>query len=164
MLDEYSLRLLAEIGVDVYLPRTAAPEAGHVVAPADMPRAQIVPDAKRVDRPIEVGIVSASSQRTKLLAHVGIALRFARIRSAVTDVDAVDTIASMHGVVVLGETLARTLGAQLPAQRQDGIEWVVAGEPDALACSAIAKRALWGEIKRLSRAFAPPANDGGARR
>ncbi|MCB1571249.1 MAG: hypothetical protein KDI72_09475, partial [Xanthomonadales bacterium] len=62
-----------------------------------------------------------------------------------------------RGLIVLGERLARELGAALPAQRQNEIAWVVAAAATTLAGDAAAKQALWGEIKRLARQFARAA-------
>lgn len=163
MFDDYSLRLLAEIGVDVYVPRTASARAvvGRAAATAC---AQVIAPAVSANVQIIVAIVGTPSQRIKLLDQVGLALRFARVHAALTDAHDLDAIASMRGLVVLGDSLARTLGNGLPTQRQVDIEWVIASEPDMLARSAAAKRALWGEIKRLSRALAVPASNGASLR
>lgn len=163
MFDDYSLRLLAEIGVDVYVPRAASSRAVDAPAAATANAPAIAPVVS-VDLRIIVAIVGTPSQRIKLLGQVGQALRFARVHAALTDAGDLDAIASMRGLVVLGDALARTLGSGLPTQRQGEIEWVIASEPDTLARSAAAKRALWGEIKRLSRALAVPAISGASPR
>ena len=62
-----------------------------------------------------------------------------------------ESIAAAHSLIVLGQSLARSLGAEMPAQRQNEISWIISHEPKVLAQSADAKRALWGEIKRLAR-------------
>jgi len=163
MFDEYSLRLLAEIGVDVYVPRVASARALDAPA-ASTTNVSVIAAEVSVDRQTIVAIVGTPSPRIKLLGQVGQALRFARVHSAVTDASDLDAIASMRGLVVFGDALARALGNGLPTQRQVEIEWVIASEPDTLARSAAAKRALWGEIKRLSRALAVPAiSDASAR-
>ena len=153
MLDDYSLRLLAEIGIEIHLPQTVAARSAAGTVTADAAQGDALAPAAAAAGEAEVGIVCTSSSRTRLVEHLVMALRSARMRSTRMDLDAAG-IAGMRGVVVFGEALARRLGAQLPAQRQAAIEWVVTGEPDELACSARAKRALWGEIKRLSRQLA----------
>ncbi len=162
MLDDYSLRLLAEIGVDVYLPR-ASGESAERAAPSSRMAEGKPPGPAPVGGTVEVGIVGADPSRTALIGQLGLALRGAGMRNVVTAADAVDGIAALRGVLVLGEELARTLGARLPAQRQAAIEWVITAEPSVLAASATAKRALWGEIKRLSRTL-HATGDGGAGR
>jgi hypothetical protein len=165
MFDEYSLRLLAEIGIDVYLPRAerdpiAAPVAVEpgVAAPANrhdlagsMPASA---DAAAAVVAADVLILCAGREPAKLLADLLRALRAANLIGALGDIDDVEAAAAARGLVVLGESLARQLGAGLSAQRQNAIAWVVAIEPAALSRSADAKRALWGEIKRLSRTLA----------
>ena len=163
MLDDYSLRLLAEIGIEIDpLPRSVARPAGSAGASAQPAQQTATAAAAPAPAQADIGIVCATASRAKLVGDLGKALRSARIRSALIGIDAADVIATMRGVLVLGEALARRLGAQLPAQRQTAIEWVIVGEPDELARNPHAKRALWGEIKRLSRSLAPH-HDGASR-
>ena len=144
MLDDYSLRLLAEIGVEVYVPRAAA----ATVVDAALPTAALTADAAGV------AFVCPRDEGGRLRGHVLLALRAAGLR--VLDGDDVDLAGDrgIAGVVVLGEALARSLGAGLPAPRHAELEWVISGEPAALARGAAPKRALWGEIKRLARILA----------
>lgn len=151
MLDDYSLRLLAEIGIDVYLPRGAATPAAHdAVLESTRAKTSLLDNAS-VSRHAEVAIVAAPGQREKLLTGLAGSLRFAGVQVKILDVDARNEVARMGGVVVLGESHARTLGSALDAAQHAALEWVIAAEPDAIARSADAKRALWGEIKRISR-------------
>lgn len=147
MLDDHGLRLLAEIGIDVYLPRRAAtaPAAQVDAAPASAPAAAAAPG---------VAFVCAREGRGNLRGHVLLALRAAGLRIVEGDAAELAAGGDVAGVVVLGEALARSLGAGLPAQRHAGLEWVIAGEPAALARGVAPKRALWGEIKRLARILA----------
>jgi hypothetical protein len=143
MRDDYGLRLLAEIGIDVYVPR-AAP------APAEMPMASPTTHAgQRV-----VLVSAAGQQRVKLVDQVERALRSAGLDARRQDGASIKSLADAHAVVVLGAALARSLGAVLPAPRQAALEWVIATDADTLAPDAVGKRALWGEIKRLARSRA----------
>lgn len=161
MLDDYSLRLLTEIGIEVYVPRAAA------VAPAvqlaahqadDKPQASVpagnsVPPARAVGA-APILIVCSEARHGRLLDDLLRGLRMARLDAAMADISRLETIAVARGLLILGETLVRTLGAGIPAQRQNEMAWIISSEPAVLAGSAEAKRSLWGEIKRLSRAQA----------
>lgn len=158
MLDEYGLRLLTEMGVDVYLPRPTAsarpaadPAAPTTAAPAaSVGASQLPPD------PFDILIVGHESAPARFLADLQRSCRLAGL-AVQSRHSGVDAIADARGLIVLGERLARELGAALPAQRQNEIAWVVAAAAPTLAGDAAAKRALWGEIKRLARQFARAA-------
>ncbi|HET9031366.1 MAG TPA: hypothetical protein VFN25_00535 [Dokdonella sp.] len=157
MLDDYSLRLLTEIGVDVYVPR------GEVAEEAPPASASIAaqPTSGRTDRAsseqsaavthADVLLLCAEQSHPRLLADLLRSLRMSRLKAAIASSGQADSIEAARALIVLGESLARSLGADMPAQRQNAISWIVSHEPKALAQSADAKRALWGEIKRLSR-------------
>jgi hypothetical protein len=162
MLDDYSLRLLAEMGVDVYLPRDAAAVvsavvhavgpsvgsvAGHAHADGEFP-----PSTKPVGKSIDLLILCREGDHKRLLADLLRGVRMAGLDASIAEPGQSASIALARGLLVLGESLARSLGAEMPAQRQNEMAWIVTHEPIALAQSAEAKRALWGEIKRLSRA------------
>ncbi|HOX72060.1 MAG: hypothetical protein WAS23_12775 [Dokdonella sp.] len=157
MLDDYSLRLLAEIGIDVHVPRRESVGMRHE-APSPVVRSLIRSVAPVV--PVEsedsadVLVLCGPNADGKLLQDLLRALRMTRLGAAIADGSAGESIARARGLVVLGESLARTIGADMPAQRQNEIFWVVTREMLALARDAAAKRALWGEIKRLSRSVA----------
>jgi hypothetical protein len=162
MLDDYSLRLLAEIGVDVYVPREAAPivvaddqrgvpSAGPLAALAAA-TGEHPPLAVPGGQSSDLLILCNLGAHDRLLADLLRAVRMAGLDAAIADAGDNASIALARGLLVLGESLARSLGAEMPAQRQNEIAWIVTHEPMALAQSADAKRALWGEIKRLSRA------------
>lgn len=167
MLDDYSRRLLAEIGVDVYLPRAPALTITTVAEPASVPPVMQMPavteafgSSTSVETVIAADVLVLCERRepTKLLGDLIRALGSARLRGAFGEISDPAAISSVRGLLVLGESLARELGPALSAQQQNAITWVVAIEPSALARSADAKRALWGEIKRLSHTLArPPA-------
>ncbi|HKE47415.1 MAG TPA: hypothetical protein VKB52_05085 [Rhodanobacteraceae bacterium] len=141
MLDETSRARLAEMGVDVYVPRVrgTVPAAAAVVEPA----------RTRVALLARAGDAAAKA----LVADVGRALKFARVESAV-EAKADARLHDAAGLVVFGDTLAREAGAALPVERQKAVPWVAAGEADALAGNAPAKRALWSELKRMARSLA----------
>ncbi|HEY0179567.1 MAG TPA: hypothetical protein VGC30_08030 [Dokdonella sp.] len=155
MLDDASLTRLAEIGIDVYLPR-GAPAAA---IPAQ-PRAA-APDASAptAARAAAVLIVAETSAARGPLDGVLRALRYAQVDGELAPAPDDTALAAARGLVIFGEARARRIGAGLPAPRQQQIAWVVAAEVAALAGDARAKRALWSELKRLVRA----ARDGGSR-
>jgi hypothetical protein len=162
MLDDYSLRLLAEIGVDVYVPRAAAAIVAaddSVLAPSAGSQAALAaaagehpPLAMPAGQSCDLLILCNQGAGDRLLADLLRGVRMAGLDAAIADAGHSAGIALARGLLVLGESLARTLGAEMPAQRQNEIAWIVTHEPATLAQSADAKRALWGEIKRLSRA------------
>lgn len=164
MLDDYSLRLLAEIGIDVYVPRAEAAALARMpiadaparsdVQPGSAAGAFAVKRVPRTDAAATAGILIVCEQHrdSRLPADLLRCLRMAGLDAAIADAGQVESISAAHGLLILGESLARTLGADMPAQRQNEIAWVVSNEPAVLAQSATAKRALWGEIKRLARA------------
>jgi hypothetical protein len=140
MLDERSLARLAEMGVDVYVPRARS----TVVAPAP----GVAQTRPRVALLARAGDTAAKA----LVLDVGRALKFARVESAVeSKPDA--RLGDAAGLVVFGEALAREAGAALPVERQKAVPWVAAGEAGALSGNAPAKRALWSELKRMARAL-----------
>ena len=158
MLDDYSLRLLAEIGIDVYFPRDVAGEMaraddvhGTAIDVAGSAQIESCAPAQRGGF-AQVLVLCGQAAGGRLEADLLRALRMARIEAALSDVDQLAKIAAAEGLIVLGESLARKIGAGLSAQRQNEITWVVAQEPAQLARSADSKRALWGELKRLARA------------
>lgn len=152
MLDEYGLRLLAEIGVDVYLPRPIAggrpaSDAPAIASAPAMPEATSRPGAvARTD----ILIIGHEGAPPRFLADLQRACRLAGLAVQISHAD-VSAVADARGLIVLGERLARDLGAALPSQRQNEIAWVVASAATTLAGEAAAKQALWGEIKRLAR-------------
>jgi hypothetical protein len=94
---------------------------------------------------------TSSARAVALLAAVTRALAFARVHSAQAASPDESTLAGARALVVFGDAQARAAGAVLTAQRQREIGWVVAAEPSALAGDAHAKRALWSELKRITR-------------
>ena len=133
MLDDHGLRLLAEIGVDVYLPRHAAPGPG-VVADGAAPAA--------------VAFVAAHGQGRTCAAMC--CWRCARPACMCRKRRAgLAQAAGVVAMVVLGEGRARTLGAGAAGGASRRARWVIADEPATLA-AARRRRALW-KIKRLAR-------------
>ncbi len=156
MLDDYSLRLLAEIGIDVYMPRSAPALAVAVneAGTGDPEHGIAASPEARVEPRAEVVIVAPVGQRGKLLVGIEQSLRFAGMHVRVHGDEMPGQTHVMRAVVVLGESLVRSFGATLDAAQHAAIEWVVAAEPDAIPSSANARRALWGELKRVSRHLA----------
>lgn len=156
MRDEASLCRLAEMGVDVYMPRRCV-EAMPVVAPALASQAaSATPISAAGDWAPQSGrahvIADAHTPgEKKLLADVMRALAFARVPCAQTRGDDEVAMAAATALVLFGETLSRAAGARVPAQRQREIGWVVSADAAALIGDAAAKRALWSELKRMAR-------------
>lgn len=139
IVDDADLRRLAEIGIDVYLPRVAqaAATASTVVA-AGAGGVLLLGDAP-------------DARGAALLAGVARALAFARIPCSQARVAEESAFADARALVAFGDAHARAAGAALSAQRQREIGWVVTAEPAVLATDARAKRALWSELKRVVR-------------
>ncbi|MEO5561526.1 MAG: hypothetical protein ABIO49_16290 [Dokdonella sp.] len=168
MRDEASLRRLAEMGVDVYLPRAAMRAA--VALPSGVAEASVVlastrqavsthpttSFAKESIRSAEVLLLTdvESPVAGKLLADVARALRFARVACTSAHARDESAIGSALGLVMFGDAQARAVGALLPANRQSEIGWVVGSGLAALAVDAHAKRALWSELRRMTRSIA----------
>ncbi|HEU4665575.1 MAG TPA: hypothetical protein VFS55_16215 [Dokdonella sp.] len=150
-MDDADLRRLAEIGIDVYVPRESPRVAG---AAAAQPLAR-APAAAASEAPVAGGVVllaGASGVRgDALLAGVTRALALARIDCVRIDAADEAVLATASALVAFGDARARAAGAALSAQRQREIGWVVTAEADLLAGDARAKRALWSELKRIVR-------------
>lgn len=145
MLDEADLRRLAEIGIDVYVPRgsNSPKSVAGFVAPEP---------AAASGGAMALLLADASTPRaTALLAAVTRALAFARIACAQASEADESVLAGAVALVAFGEARARAAGASISAQRQREIAWVVTAEPAVLAADARAKRALWSELKRIAR-------------
>ncbi|MEO5624623.1 MAG: hypothetical protein ABIQ70_01280 [Dokdonella sp.] len=165
MRNEASLRRLAEMGVDVYLPRAsmrAADTGPLVVAEAPVMLASTRPrvssqapatDAKEFVSTSGVLLIAdvESPVACRLLADVTRALRFAGIACKQVDASDESAIGATAGLVMFGDAQARAVGALLPANRQGEIGWVVGAGLAALAVDAHAKRALWSELRRMAR-------------
>ena len=154
MLDEASRARLAEMGIDVYLPR-AQPVASAL---SESPMLPQVPGSRETaaQTPVRVSPASivlladvVSTRARSLPGDVIRALKFARVDAVEADAGDEAVLASAAGLVLFGDALARTVGAVLTAQRQREIGWVVTGELAVLARDAQVKRALWSELRRL---------------
>lgn len=153
MLDEYGLRLLAEIGVDVYAPR-------RVAIPASSASERVATAADTVSGERSPGIIGAdvlilgtAGSASRLLDDLLRAFRSVGLRAEFSPALNAADLAEARSLLVLGEALARNLGAEMPAQRHRAINWIFTSEPGSLAASAAAKQGLWGEIKRMSRSL-----------
>lgn len=143
MHDDHGLRLLAEMGIDVYVPKAAAVVPLAAGANGTSPASPSV---------AAVLLACIAGRRAKLVDQVERALRSAGLAARRHEGSSIEAVDEVQAVVVLGGTLARALGAGLPAQRHAELDWVIAADVDALAGDATGKRALWGEVKRLARA------------
>jgi hypothetical protein len=155
MLDEERLRRLAEMGIDVYVPRGHAPARANAVT-ATQPAAAATPAAQAKagagGRTIVLVLADAGSRWANgVVTGVERALKFARIAYATTDACEESALAGAAGVVVFGDALARKAGSMVPAQRQQAMGWVFAADSTSIARDAHAKRALWSELRRLLR-------------
>jgi len=155
MHDEANLRRLEEMGIDVYLPRAveavspiASPNAATTANTAAIAKATPAAPANDADVLLLAG---TAANAEPLLAAVARTLAFARVTSAKAGADDADALARARALVVFGEAQARAAGAALSAQRQSQIGWVVASGTAQLRGDALAKRALWGELKRVIR-------------
>lgn len=146
MRDEASLRRLIEMGVDVYVPRVSRERGVGASAPN-------LPTGSRDARARVLVLARGGDDTQPLLAQVMRALQFARFEGSVeTSADA-GRVADAAGLVVFGETLAREVGALLPASREGNPHGVAAADLAGIRTDAAAKRALWSELRRLIRAL-----------
>ena len=146
MRDDASLRRLAEIGIDVYVLR------GSQVAGTSMPPAAA--SGAAAERRIVV-VLADQAVAPRLLGDVRRAFAFARVGCRFEPSVDEDALATADALVAFGDARARAAGACLPTARQQSIGWVVLAEPAALARDAVAKRAMWSELKRMLRGLAP---------
>ena len=162
MLDEANLRRLAEMGIDVYLPRGSAQAPVEVAIAEPVESAVVVSVANEVQADVLLLADADSRPAVALLADVVRALAFARVGSARMSSPDEAALGAASMLVAFGDAHARAAGALLPAQRQREMAWVVSVELAELACSAQGKRALWSELRRSLRGLA--ARHGQARR
>lgn len=154
MRDEASLRRLAEMDIDVYVPRLVREVAAsnRTVASA----------AERESPPRARVVLLASDENTgakALLAQIARALAFARIDSAVEQsMDPNDSGAA--AVVAFGEAFARDLENAEPAERRKRLQWISAPDIVTIGARAHAKRALWNELRPMIRALRDRAGQG----
>ena len=161
MLDETNLHRLAEMGIDVYLPR------GQALAPASPAGVEAAARDERAGSAARVGqaevllLAEADSKpAAALLADVARALRHARVDSAQVGSPDEAALDGASVLVAFGDARARAAGVLLPAQRQQGMAWVVSVELHELARSAQGKRALWSELRRSLRGLAARRDSG----
>lgn len=151
-MDEQDLRRLAEIGIDVYLPRGAS--RSMAVAPAATASGGAPSTVAAAGEPATAVLLlgdASSARGAALLAAVARALAFARVACVQAGSAEEAALTEARALVAFGEARARAAGAALSAQRQREMGWVVAAEAAALAGDARAKRALWSELKRIVR-------------
>ncbi|HVT31791.1 MAG TPA: hypothetical protein VHE32_04055 [Rhodanobacteraceae bacterium] len=148
MRNEASLRRLAEMDIDVYVPRGNAP------APAGAPQGEgALPIRSRIALLARVDGASAKT----LLAHICRAFAFAGFEGVPEPHVDATRLAGADGLVVFGKALAREAGAAVPTDRAAAIPWIFAADIAAVAGNGAAKRALWSECRRLIRAIARPS-------
>ncbi len=162
MLDDARLRLLGEMGIDVYVPRSRPNARGTNGAEP----ASVVESPTRVTSEgahLRVALVARVQQAAEkaLLAQARRALAFARIDGVIGDtVDISAVIGDASGLVVFGKNLAREVGAALPADRAQRVHWISAADVASIVGNTVAKRALWSELRRMIRVL---QNRGGER-
>ncbi|HUD40942.1 MAG TPA: hypothetical protein VMR06_02980 [Dokdonella sp.] len=161
-------RRLAEMGIERYvLRRSAAPD----VAAADPPPDRTAPPLAAAAMPrrsapastapvASVLLIADAAGPQALIEDIGRGLDRLRVTWSRAGAGDADRLSAAAGFVVLGEPLARQVAASLPTDRLGTCEWVIADPAADLARAAAAKRALWGELKRLARSLA--ARHGGA--
>lgn len=153
MLDDARLRLLGEMGIDVYVPRSR-PSGFQAEVAARTPTAESATTVARERAHARVALVARvqeTSEKT-LLAQARRALAFARIDGVIGDtVEISAVIGDAGGLVVFGKNLAREVGAALPSDRAQKVHWISAADVASIVGNADAKRALWSELRRMIR-------------
>lgn len=149
MLDERSLRLLAEMGIDVYEPRQAShPPSVAAEAPVSAIPASSSPNEASA---LAVLLVIGASEGTRWTLDLLAALQWLGVGSRLCASDDVASLRTAAGLLVLGESHVRTLSAGLTAFEQERMHWVIGAEAATLMSNVESRRALWGEMKRISR-------------
>jgi len=151
MLDEDSLRRLAEMGIDAYMPRVATrPRAGSADAAQPAASAPALAGEAGGYRVLLLADTKIAAARA-LTAQVQRALKLARVECTVAAIPEENALEKAAGLVIFGETLARQAGALLPGARQQTMGWVAAPDAAGIARDGHAKRALWSELRRMLR-------------
>ena len=156
MLDDVSLLRLAEMGVDVYAPRSARWAATVEQIPADSAAAAGSETRRASARALSrvVLLARVEDQRSKgLLAQVGRALAFARVDAVVESAVDEARIGDAAGLVVFGDALVRQAGAVMSVDRRKDLQFIATRDSAEVAASGSAKRALWSELRRMVRAL-----------
>ena len=157
MLDDARLRRLAEMGIDVYLPRSApaasrapdtAGDARSATGATTTPNADAAPSQSR---PVLLLARTASPAEQRLLAQIVRALAFARVACDASERVDADAIGRAAGLVVFGDAMAREVGAVSSVAGTRAQGWVAARPLAEIARDARAKRALWSELRRMTR-------------
>src|SRR5690606_7150802 len=103
---------------------------------ASIPVGKPVSPARSVE-PAQFLIVCAQDRAqdrdSRLLGDLLRGLRMAGLDAAIADMIQLETIAAARGLLILGETLVRALGAEIPAQRQNEMAWIISSEATVLA-------------------------------
>ena len=141
MFTDASLRRLADMGIDVYLPRTAARPAALATA---------TPAGHEATVAAAVYLLADTPEHPLLAALLRV-FSSAGIPAAIARAPTANGLAGARALVVFGAAQARAVGGLLSAAQQDALGWVATTTPAELAGDALAKRALWGELKHLLR-------------
>lgn len=152
MLDDARLRLLGEMGVDVYVPRPLRGAPGIAGVAASNISESALPVARKNAR-TRVALIARLQERseTALLAQTRCALAFAQIDGVIGDALDARDLSDTLGMVVFGKSLAREVGAALPADRAKVVHWISAADVASIVGNANGKRALWSELRRMIR-------------
>jgi hypothetical protein len=142
--NEASLRRLAQMDIDVFVPRGSPPAPDR--------EAQAAATRPRVALLARAGEASAAA----LLADVRRAFALAGLDGVLAERADPSRLAAADGLVVFGKSLAREAGAAVPVARAAEMPWIFAADLAAVAGDVAAKRALWSECRRLIRNIAPP--------
>ncbi len=137
--------LLAAMGIDVYVLRTAQAAMTPSTGPVSDGEWLIVaaPDAAMKS-------IQCAQLRKSLPSIIGVASD--KVRWIVADsANSFDCVPSARAYLVLGATLARSLGAHLSAKQQSDAILAFADEPAISLSNTMAKRALWQTLKPIAR-------------
>lgn len=141
MRNEASLKRLAEMDIDVYVPRGFARAQGR--------------DTRTTRARVALLARADGSVAEVLLAHVCRAFALAGLDGIAEQRADPSRLAEADGLVVFGKSLAREAGAAVPADRAAAVPWIFAADLVAVAGDGAAKRVLWSECRRLIRKIEP---------
>lgn len=157
MAEARRLQVLAAMGIEVLRLRTSPAGSATTGSMRGLTADPVRPDAAATRVLIVCARGDRDDARTKRIAtqlpHV-LGTNAASIGWC--EADARGEIGAQPAVsayLVLGDRMARALGAQLPTVQQNSCVIAVIGEPDSLPADGAGKRVLWHALKPIARAM-----------
>jgi len=151
MRDEASLARLTELGIEPWVLRARVASA---VAAGESPAGTVPAGGARLPEGTILVMAEARSGAARtMLADIQRTLRFAGLACVVHagESGGQGGFADAAAWLMFGEDAARRAGAEVSADRQRDLDWVVAPGLDELVGNAPGRRAVWCELRRFAR-------------